>query len=369
MKKVLMTLTILILLACGAGVQAVDLGSGLIAYWSFDDLGSLGNDDSGNGHHLAVEGAVSATGVIGNSLDTRNGYAAADSHPDLDLTGHYSVAAYFRRDSVVNPGDNPVIVAKHAVFTNNDGSWDLQAAASNLGDPINVEFREYASSYSAASHYYSIVSGEVWPPLGTYDINWGTVWDTSDPLLAGQWMHVAVTFDGTTAAIYVNGQLIRSGPWVSGLMNNDAKLQVGTNHLKLDGTLGGSNHFFQGDIDELRLYDRALSESDIAALAGINPAQEIVDFIDESVEEGAIVPVKGGKPGAGQLNALISMLWTAYDLIDAEIIADACGQLSAALAKTDGLAPPDSAPDFVTGPAAPELADMIEALMADLGCE
>ena len=63
------------------------------------------------------------------------------------------------------------------------------------------------------------------------------------------------------------------------------------------------------------------------------------------------------------------MIWTASDLIDADLPHEACEQLSAALAKTDGLAPPASAPDFVTGEAAHELADMIEELMQDLGCE
>ena len=103
-----------------------------------------------------------------------------------------------------------------------------------------------------------------------------------------------------------------------------------------------------------------------------DPIEEILDFIDESVGNGTLVPVKPGKAGQGQLGALINMIEAAGNLIDADdpnLLADACTQLQDALEKTDGLAPPESAPDFVTGPAASELAVMIEVLMDSLGCD
>jgi len=96
-----------------------------------------------------------------------------------------------------------------------------------------------------------------------------------------------------------------------------------------------------------------------------DPIQEILDFIDESVADGTLVPAKSGPAGKGQLGALINMIKTAGELIKAEDIAGACGQLHAALGKTDGQKPP---PDFVTGPASAELAQMIQDLMASLGC-
>jgi hypothetical protein len=96
-----------------------------------------------------------------------------------------------------------------------------------------------------------------------------------------------------------------------------------------------------------------------------NPIQEILGFIEKSVADGTLVPVKDGKAGHGQLGALTNMIETAGNLIDAND-PNVCGQLHAALGKTDGNEPP---PDFVTGPAAPQLAVMIEELMDSLGCE
>jgi len=97
--------------------------------------------------------------------------------------------------------------------------------------------------------------------------------------------------------------------------------------------------------------------------------EPILDFLKKSVEEEKLGPIKEGKPGQGQLGALINMIETAGNLIEGELIEDACWQLQDALAKTDGLAPPESAPDFVTGEAAEELASKIQELMTSLGCE
>ena len=113
-------------------------------------------------------------------------------------------------------------------------------------------------------------------------------------------------------------------------------------------------------LQELPLFD-VITEPD--------PIQEILGFIEKSVADGTLVPVKEGKSGQGQLGALINMIEAAGNLIDANdpnLLADICGQLHAALGKTDGQDPP---PDFVTGPAAPQLAAMIEEFMDSLGCE
>jgi hypothetical protein len=59
------------------------------------------------------------------------------------------------------------------------------------------------------------------------------------------------------------------------------------------------------------------------------------------------------------------MIEAAGDLIEDGDIEQACGQLTAAYKKTDGQNKP---PDFVSGPAAEELAAMIQELMDELEC-
>ncbi len=144
--------------------------------------------------------------------------------------------------------------------------------------------------------------------------------------------------------------------WSSGTANYGWVLLPGTNTY--DGrTLVTSESVEFNLRPELTVI---ISESD--------PIQKILDFIQKSVADGTLAPVKEGKAGQGQLGALINMIEAAGNLIDANdpnLLEDICGQLHAALGKTDGQ---DTPPDFVTGPAAPQLAAMIEELMDSLGC-
>ena len=73
----------------------------------------------------------------------------------------------------------------------------------------------------------------------------------------GQWQHLAATFDGTTARYYVNGLEVASRA-VSGSVGNANTWRIGA----YGSTPGG---FFDGVIDEIRVYDRALALAEIQA--------------------------------------------------------------------------------------------------------
>lgn len=91
--------------------------------------------------------------------------------------------------------------------------------------------------------------------------------------------------------------------------------------------------------------------------------QEILDFIDESVETGDLSGSGPGNSANGRLNALINMIESAGDLIEDGDYEAAYNQLQTVYKKCDGETPP---PDFVEGDAREELAGMILALMADV---
>jgi len=93
---------------------------------------------------------------------------------------------------------------------------------------------------------------------------------------------------------------------------------------------------------------------------------DILTFINEAVSEQTLWGTGPGKSAKGRLGALRNMIATADNLIEAELFEEGCQQLRDAYRRTDGEPVP---PDFVSGPAAPELAGMIEDLMLDLGCE
>jgi hypothetical protein len=73
------------------------------------------------------------------------------------------------------------------------------------------------------------------------------------------WQHLAITYDGTTMRAYVEGALYGTPQAISlGAVN--APVQVGA------WIFGGGNaDYLSGTIDEVRIYDRALSQAEIAA--------------------------------------------------------------------------------------------------------
>jgi len=98
--------------------------------------------------------------------------------------------------------------------------------------------------------------------------------------------------------------------------------------------------------------------------AGCEPTvEDVLDFMHTSVEAGTLVGDGPGKSAEKRLNALINMVEEAERLIDEELIEEAYKQLRNAYRRTDGERRP---PDFVAGPAAPELAQLIQFLMESM---
>jgi Leucine-rich repeat (LRR) protein len=94
--------------------------------------------------------------------------------------------------------------------------------------------------------------------------------------------------------------------------------------------------------------------------------EQILEFFDTSVADGTLEGVGPGNSPDNRLKALRNMLEATSDLIVGEYYDDAYAQLVNILKKCDGQFPP---PDFVTGEAREELANMIMELMEDLEVE
>ena len=92
--------------------------------------------------------------------------------------------------------------------------------------------------------------------------------------------------------------------------------------------------------------------------------ESILTFFDDSVADGTLAGSGPGNSAKGRLGALRNMLEAAGDLIDEGHIDEAIQQLQAALLHVDGQPRP---PDFASGPAAAELASMIQQLIESLG--
>jgi uncharacterized repeat protein (TIGR01451 family) len=74
---------------------------------------------------------------------------------------------------------------------------------------------------------------------------------------ASAWTHVAGTFDGSTAKIYINGVLDASQPYAGPIATDANPLHI--------GLYGQGPVYFSGQVDEVKVHDRALSAEEIAA--------------------------------------------------------------------------------------------------------
>jgi len=85
--------------------------------------------------------------------------------------------------------------------------------------------------------------------------------DSSVSVTDGKWHFMSATYDGTTMRIYVDGVQTGSGTSFSGnLPTQSGNVRVGADYQSTPG------NFFTGSLDEVRIYNRALSASEIQAL-------------------------------------------------------------------------------------------------------
>src|SRR2546421_8014634 len=89
---------------------------------------------------------------------------------------------------------------------------------------------------------------------------------TATPLPVNAWTHLAVTYDGTTLSLFRNGVLVASRPGSGPVAAAPGAVASSTSTLQIGASQFGE--YFNGLIDEVRVYDRALSPSDVQALSG-----------------------------------------------------------------------------------------------------
>jgi hydrogenase maturation factor HypE len=92
-------------------------------------------------------------------------------------------------------------------------------------------------------------------PSGHANVGGDTWTRGTGPLAVDVWTHLAVTFDGSALALYVNGALASSKILVGSMAASTGSLRIGGNSIW--------GEWFAGLIDEVRVYNRALTAAQI----------------------------------------------------------------------------------------------------------
>jgi len=165
--------------------------------------------------------------------------------------GRHGAALWFDgEDDYVNCGPDASLNPTDAVTLESWVKLDAAAMGENLYAPIirrnNTYLLRADKKTSGVSFTFFIYSGTSWEP-GAYSV----------PQFAfGVWYHVVGTYDRQHVKIYVNGKLKRSWARTGAMPSNGNNTVVGF----------WSNMFFPGLIDEVRVYNRALSKEEIKNL-------------------------------------------------------------------------------------------------------
>lgn len=110
---------------------------------------------------------------------------------------------------------------------------------------------------------------------------WGNDFNVPVNVNTGEWVHVATTYGNKTCSVYVNGVLQLNGALPNfeepGITTNPSDMwTIGALNSPIAAGAFGSWSAYNGSIDEVRIYSRALTAADIAALFAYNPSGSLV---------------------------------------------------------------------------------------------
>jgi hypothetical protein len=198
--------------------------SGLVAAYSFNEgTGSTFGDSSGAGNSGSIfEAAWATAGKYGNALsfDGANDYATIADAASLDLTTALTMEAWVRPTSST--------------------SWRTILLKEYGGD---LAYSLYGASGTNRPSGWIFANGGTRSSIGTAALALNT------------WAHVAATYDGAQLKLYVNGALVTTQAYSGAIPATSNPLKIGGNAVW--------GEFFAGQIDEVRVYNKALTLAQI----------------------------------------------------------------------------------------------------------
>jgi len=206
------------------GIFHTIIQNGLIAYYRFEDDGNVLHDYSGNNYHGTLKNSPTwETGKIGNCLefDGVNQYVETSSDPinASSANSEFSISFWIYPTAAADGNLRHVI---------DDGIW------------------------TNGSYVFYISSGMSRIVFGIQNDS-GTRNETANAVISvDTWQHVVGVWDGTNTKIYIDNSLSSNSGSIGGSVSGQSWLRIAQ-----------ATTDFEGKIDEIRIYDRALSSDEI----------------------------------------------------------------------------------------------------------
>ncbi|MHC4228250.1 MAG: LamG domain-containing protein [Planctomycetota bacterium] len=194
----------------------------LVAHWRFDETsGATAFDASGNGHDGTIMGDPQwVPGKLGGALefDGSGDYVDCGSSPDFEIAVNITIACWIKVDVFDKTWQ--------AIITTSDSSWRVHRSSSSN----NIAWGSSGLSPTDLT--------------GTTDVS------------TGEWFHVAAVYNGAQKLLYINGNLDASSDSTGNISVSSMPVYIGENS-------GATGRFWDGLIDDVRIYKRALAETEL----------------------------------------------------------------------------------------------------------
>jgi hypothetical protein len=213
-----------VLVVLALALSSTASAAGLVGWWTFDETsGNVAKDSSGKGNDGQITGTPQwVSGKIGGALQFNGStYVNCGRSPSLNLREQITMAFWFKVQAFSNTWE--------AFLAKGDGAY--RASRSNgTGDSVHM------------------------------GITGGNYFDATTIVTGGQWHHYCGTYDGATACIYIDGKLDATRQYAGGIGDSSSyDLYIGENQQ-------ATGRMLHGVLDDVRIYDRALSEQQILDL-------------------------------------------------------------------------------------------------------
>jgi len=213
----------------------------MIVHWKFDEgSGTTTKDSSGNSNNGKTNSTQWTSGVVGIgalSFDGKSSYVEMSDSGKLSGFSKMTAACWF----------------KAKAFDTNETGYLI--SKDKQGDGIDSN-DSYALSLSATKSSKVQVYASVWSSSGSKNVGVPKEME----LKTGQWYHAAFTYDGSTIKLYLDGTEIGSKQ-MSNSVNSNTSVP-----LRVGQCSGSRTRYFDGAIDDVRIYNGALSSNEIGSL-------------------------------------------------------------------------------------------------------
>lgn len=226
-------------------------GDGPVMYFSMDEnSGDIARDDC-NSLQADIVGAAWTAGHSGSGLE----FDGNDDHVDLgnqNIGPHITISVWVFSDNLDNCGTGDCRIISKATGTQEQDHYWMLSSIRTSGHHLRFRLRTDTTSTLIGSASLS----------------------------AGEWVHATATYDGNLMRLYQDGELVGSVAKSGAVASGSADAWIGASP---DGSM-----YWDGKIDEVTIWDRALSSAEILDIFENNPdhcgcvsIEDLVQYIEE----------------------------------------------------------------------------------------